>query len=127
MKSRLRKISNRIITRVLTLLGFSSSLAFMACYGPPPTDNFLDVFPGEVDLGAVPGDSQEVTVVAQGQWEATHVPSFVSLSDSAGSDRTTIVMSSTEANDSGGVRRDSIVIESADGVATVYVNQQSAN
>jgi len=33
---RMRRLFNKMVPKLLTLLGFSSTLAFMACYGPAP-------------------------------------------------------------------------------------------
>jgi hypothetical protein len=38
MKARLRRICNKLLTSLLTLLGFGCTFAFMACYGPPPQE-----------------------------------------------------------------------------------------
>ena len=43
MKEKKRTFTNKLLTGLLTLLGFSSTFAFMACYGPPPQDlKYLD-------------------------------------------------------------------------------------
>ncbi len=127
MRSRLRKLCNRIITRVLTLLGFSSSLAFMACYGPPPSDDYIEVFPGELDMTSRQDVDEEVTIVTDGNWKARHIPPFVSLSDTAGTGRTTIFLTATEANQDKTSRLDSLVIESEKGDAVVHISQQPAD
>lgn len=43
-KEKRRQFGNKLLARLLTILGFSSTFAFMACYGPPPEDlEYVDV------------------------------------------------------------------------------------
>lgn len=46
--TRLRK---RLLAGALTVLGFSTTFVFMACYGPAPTDNYMEEpFPADTPL-----------------------------------------------------------------------------
>jgi hypothetical protein len=118
-----RSLSRRFAAKLLTLLGFSSSFVFMACYGPPPTDYRFEVFPGDLVLDADAGSEAEITIATDGQWEATAVPSFVSLSDSSGVG-TTVVTVRTVGDNRDSANNDSvIVVESDRGRVKVPVSQ----
>ena len=51
MKDKLRCIAKNILSKLLVLLGFSTTFVFMACYGPRP--NYASVNFDEVDSVAV--------------------------------------------------------------------------
>ena len=74
MEKRIRHWYNRLLTLVLTVLGFGSSLMLMACYAPPPTelryddpDEIVDTVPLETtnDDGIVtvvePSGNEDIT------------------------------------------------------------------
>lgn len=49
MKRGIKKWYNKLLTQLLTLLGFGSTFTFMACYGPPPDElDYLEVNPDSV-------------------------------------------------------------------------------
>lgn len=105
-------LSRRLAAKVLTLLGFSSSFVFMACYGTPPTDYRFEAFPGDIVLDAEEGSEAEITISADGQWEATAVPSFVSLSDSSGVGTSVVTVRSVGDNHGDALSDSVIVVES---------------
>ena len=107
-------LPRRMAAKVLTLLGFSSSFVFMACYGVPPTEYRFEVFPGDLVLDADEGSEAELTVYTDGDWAATAVPSFVSLSDSSGAG-TSVVTVRTTGDNHGSAPADSVIVLEADG------------
>lgn len=59
MKKRIRRLYNKLLTMLLTLLGFGSTFAFMACYGPPPQNvNYIDT-PADIDSVVTDNVSQD--------------------------------------------------------------------
>lgn len=52
---------NRLIRRLLTILGFGTSFVFMACYGPAPSHGSYE---DDSEVFAVVGDSVDDEVVA---------------------------------------------------------------
>ena len=61
MKDKARCIAKKILSKLLVLLGFSTTFVFMACYGPKP--NYASVDFDEADSVAVDStvvDSTEV-------------------------------------------------------------------
>ncbi|MBQ3631420.1 MAG: hypothetical protein II949_09305 [Prevotella sp.] len=74
MEKRIRHWYNRLLTVVLTVLGFGSSLMFMACYAPPPTE--LRYMEDEEVVDTVPletssDDGTVTTVEASGNEDIT--------------------------------------------------------
>jgi len=61
----MRRLFSKLVPKLLTLLGFSSTLAFMACYGPAPAHY------NEVDFS----DSLEVVE------ESTAIPDSIAVSE----------------------------------------------
>lgn len=118
-----RSLSRRFAAKVLTLLGFSSSFVFMACYGTPPTDYRFEVFPGDLVLDADAGSKAEITVSADGQWKATAVPSFVSMSDSSGIGTSVVTVRAVGDNHGNALSDSVIVVESAGERVEVHVAQ----
>ena len=62
MEKRIRHWYNRLLTVVLTVLGFGSSLMFMACYAPPPTELRYIEDEEVVDTVPLETSSDDVTV-----------------------------------------------------------------
>ena len=122
MKEKLIKLYNKTITKVLTALGFSTTFVFMACYGPPPTDYYLEVFPGDLDLDAE-GRDTSITVSTQGSWTISEESSFVSVTPSGG-EGTDDVMLSIEPNTDDTVRYAQITITGEGSEMTLNVVQQ---
>ena len=66
------------------MLGFSSTFVLAACYGPPPRDFELDVFPGHLDFLADGEEAKTFQIMTEGRWSITQIPSFVSVSSTSG-------------------------------------------
>ncbi len=126
MKTAFNRFFNRFWAKVLTLLGFGSSFAFMACYGVPPTDYQLEIFPGDIELDAVEGSEAEITVSTNEEWEATVIPSYISLSDSSGTGTTVVTLRAESANQED-ARRDTVVVISTGRGASCTVSVAQAN
>jgi hypothetical protein len=82
MKKTYRKVCNKIVTRVLTLLGFCSTFVFMACYGPAPTKFDYADMADSVDVALVDEVNDSLGVE-----EADAVDSSVQDDTQNGSDR----------------------------------------
>lgn len=122
MKEKLIKLYNKTITKVLTALGFSTTFVFMACYGPPPTDYYLEVFPGDLDLDAE-GRDTSITVSTRGQWSVSENSPFVSVMPSGGEGTDDVVLT-IEPNLDDTVRYAQITITGEDSEMTLTVTQQ---
>lgn len=78
MESKIKKFANKLIRRMLVLLGFSSTFAFMACYAPAMNDDTLDVTPDEIVFEA-DADTLQLEVYAYEKWMVVESPDFVTL------------------------------------------------
>lgn len=123
MNSRIRQFTNKLAMRLLALLGFSSTFAFMACYGPPPKDHYTEAFPGEINA---PRDSsqQEVTVSSNGRWTVTGVPDFVRVDTTDGEGVTTLHVT-VLPNEGDSLRQGVIVIEGEDTIQAIHITQEA--
>lgn len=120
MKILLEKLYGRLLPRLLTLLGFSSTFAFMACYGPAPSDYHLEVFPGNVDLSEEdPTDT--VTVSADGEWTFTDIPDFVALSDTTGYGTANVAITLTRRPGPAAAVTETMTVEGRNSVSAVSV------
>lgn len=119
------RFGRRITAKVLTLLGFSSSFAFMACYGPPPTDHYLEIFPGDILLDAAEGSEAELTISTDEDWEATVIPSYISLSDSSGVGTTVLTVRAESRNTDDALRDTVMQVSTPHGELTVNVSQNA--
>ena len=123
MKRLLEALYGRLLPKVLTLLGFSSTFAFMACYGPAPSGYHLEVFPSNVDLSEEePTDT--VTVATDGEWAFTNIPEFVELSDTTGHGTANVAIKLTRRPDSDAAKNatDILTVEGSATVASVSVS-----
>lgn len=84
MNTSIKKFANKLIRRVLTLLGFSSSLAFMACYGPAMSDQILEVSPDTIRFNASGKEKKDVQVHTQEEWTVVEHSEFVELNTTKG-------------------------------------------
>jgi len=66
-----RKWYEKLLARLLTLLGFSSTFAFMACYAPPTEEyDYLEVNPFSLSFPAEGGD-RSVHIETENKWEVS--------------------------------------------------------
>ena len=85
-----RKWYETLLTRLLTLLGFSSTFAFMACYAPPTEDyDYLVVNPSEL-LFLAEGGMQSVHIETEDKWEVNFSSNFVNVTPTMGEGRSNI-------------------------------------
>lgn len=112
MESKFKKLANKLIRRVLTLLGFSSTLAFMACYAPAMSDRILDVDPDTISFDAGGKEKQEVYVRAQKDWSVVEKAEFVELTSTSGKGDASVQVEA--APNEGSERQGLIVFEAED-------------
>ncbi len=124
MKKNFRRVRNILMTKALTLLGFSTPLALMACYGTPttgyPTEAYMEVY----ELNALKGDSTELSIVAEGKWEVVSIPDFITLSADSGEGTSWVTVKAAEDNESGEYREGIIVIRDKNGEQQLSIGQQ---
>ena len=123
MKKNYIRVRNVLMTKALTLLGFSSPLALMACYGTPttgyPTETYMEV----KELSALKGDSTSLSIVADGKWEVVSVPDFLIVSADSGVGTCWITVKAAEDNQTGEYREGEIVIRDETGEQSLSVCQ----
>ena len=110
MKTNFKKFANKLIRRVLTLLGFSSSLAFMACYGPAMSDQILEVNPDTIRFNASGKEKQNIQVLTQEPWKVVEQSKFVELNITKGEGNKNLEIVATP-NDQKRERQGLIVVE----------------
>lgn len=118
-----RNFRNALMTKALTLLGFSSPLALMACYGTPTTGYATQAYMEVSELGAQKGDSTSLSVVADGRWEVVSVPDFLTVSADSGEGTCWITVKTVEDNLTGDYREGEIVIRDENGEQHLPVGQ----
>ena len=118
-----KQLRNALMTKALTLLGFSSPLALMACYGTPTTDYPTEAYVEVNELSALKGDSTILTIVADGKWEVVSVPDFLTVSADSGEGTSWITVKAAEDNMTGEYREGEIVIRDETGEQSLSVYQ----
>lgn len=126
MKKKINRVRNVLMTKVLTLLGFSSPLALMACYGTPTRDYPTEAYVEVNELSAQKGDSTSLSIVAEGKWEVVNVPDFITLSADSGEGTSWVTVKAAENNETGEYREGFIVIRDENGEQSLSICQQPA-
>lgn len=120
----LKELRNSLMTKALTLLGFSSPLALMACYGTPtreyPTEAYVEVN----ELSSQKGDSTRLSIVAEGKWEVVGAPDFITLSADSGEGTSWVTVKAADDNETGEYREGLIVIRDENGEQSLSIYQQ---
>ena len=127
MKRFFNKLYKAAIPKMLTLLGFGSTLSFMACYAPAPDDYRIVVFPSHLDFGYDDNQAESVTIQTDGKWFVSEVTPFISVTPVSGNYHTTMTVRMAEKNESSSARQGIIVVQSFDEPQysdTVYVYQR---
>lgn len=126
MKKKWYYIENRLIQKVLGWFGLgSSAFLFMACYGPATDDYHLVTMPDQIELPKEEGDTEFFTIVTNGEWEITEVPTFTSVSSTHGTGTTKIDVTSKE-NTSPDMVDGFIVVKGMENTVKVRVTQHGS-
>lgn len=89
-KQRFRYWFDKFLAKLLTLLGFSSTFAFVACYAPPPEDlDYLHLSPSALKFLAE-GGSHPIFIDTEDHWVLNSSRSFISVSETQGKGSTTL-------------------------------------
>ena len=67
MKEKKNRFYKAVLQKLLVLLGFGTTLVFMACYGPPPSHGSMEELPDEF---AIEGDSCQMNA---NKVDTTHI------------------------------------------------------
>ena len=126
MKKNYNRVRNVLMTKALTLLGFSSPLALMACYGTPTTNYPTETYMEVKELSAMKGDSTSLSIVADGKWEVVSAPDFLILSADSGEGTCWITVKAAEDNLIDEYREGEIVIRDETGEQSLSVYQLPA-
>lgn len=77
MNSIIKKCFDKLLVRLLTLIGFSSSFTFMACYAPPPEDlDYLEINPASLHF-LEEGGTATVNVQSENRWSVFGMPHWM--------------------------------------------------
>ena len=123
MNEKMKQLRNSIMTKALTVLGFSSPLALMACYGTPTTGYTTEAYVEVNELSGVKGDSTNLSIVAEGKWQVVSVPDFLVVSQDSGEGTAFITVKALEDNLTADVLEGDIVIRDENGEQVITVSQ----
>lgn len=128
MKEKLNGWYRKLLSRLLTLLGFGSTFGFMACYGPAPEDYdyHVKVFPDHLFFDADNSKPERISVATDGEWIVTEVTPFMTVGSQKGNRNSMLTVQAND-NTSGHDREGIIVVQSAvepQHADTVYVYQE---
>lgn len=123
MSMNFQRLRSSLMTKALTLLGFSSPLALMACYGTPTTG-----YPDEVCIDAnalsyQKGDSTTLSIATEGKWEVVSVPEFAIVSQDSGVGTAWITVKAAEDNLTDHCLEGEIVIRDENGEQSISIAQ----
>lgn len=97
MKKVYNKWFDNILVRMLTLIGFSSTFTFMACYAPPPPDDNISISPTSLNFTANGGE-QVVTVQSDEAWTASTTSPDVTVTYSSGTGKQSYALVKVDPN-----------------------------
>ena len=123
MRKRFRNVRNVLMTKALTLLGFSSPMALVACYGTPTTNYPDEVYIEAKELDSHKGDSTRLSIVSEGRWQVVSVPEFATVSQDSGEGTAWITVKAADDNLTGDYREGEIVIRSDNGEQSIAITQ----
>lgn len=113
----------KLLSYVLTVLGFSSTFVFESCYGPIPN---YDVGVSEDSLHfSAQGGEASVDIYASTTWEIARIPDYVYVDPKSGRDEAE-VMIKVEANTTAVERCDTLYIMAPDPACYIIVTQDAA-
>lgn len=117
---------NVLLTKALTLLGFSSPFALVACYGTPTRGYDAEVAVEISELSAHKGDSTTLSIVAEGKWEIVSVPDFATVSQDSGDGAAWITVKAIDDNLTDECREGEIVYRDDSGEQSIPLSQLPA-
>lgn len=120
----MNQLGNRVLIKALTVLGFASPLALMACYGTPTTGYPMEAYAEVNELSGQKGDSTSLSIVAEGKWQVVSVPDFLVVSQDSGEGTAFITVKALEDNLTDSYREGDIVIRDDTGEQYITVGQQ---
>ena len=126
MKKCFKSVRNVLMTKALTILGFASPLALVACYGTPTTGYETEAAIEDKELSAQKGDSTCLSLVAEGKWEVVSVPDFATVSQNSGVGTAWITVKAAEDNLTDEYRIGEIIIRDENGEQSIQILQQPA-
>ena len=97
MKKVFNKWFDNLLVKMLTLIGFSSTFAFMACYAPPLPDGNISISPTSLSFTANGGE-QTVTVQSDEAWTASTMSPYVTVTYSSGTGKQSYALVKVEPN-----------------------------
>lgn len=119
MKTKLFHWYDKLLSFLLTLLGFGASTGFTACmygveYGPAPEDHRMKVYPDHLYFDNDGESTQAVQIQTEGKWYVQKVTPFVSATPISGYNYATMTVRMAEENEQDVSRRGGIVVQSVD-------------
>ena len=118
MKERFYKWLDKLLVKMLTILGFSSTFAFMACYAPPPEDlDYINLSNSYLHFMAE-GGSQTVEVRTEDEWVVNGGGDFFNVYPKAGKGNSLFTVDVME-NTMTGSRARELLVQGVEGKASV--------
>ena len=116
-----KKWLDKLLARLLTLLGFSSTFTFMACYAPPPEDlDYISLSNSALHFMAE-GGSQTVEVRTEDEWVVNGGGDFFNVYPKAGKGNSLFMVDVME-NTTTSVRRSMLLVNGVKGKASVSLS-----
>ena len=113
----------KLLSYLLTVLGFSSTFVFESCYGPIPNYD-VDVSEDNLHFPAQ-GGAASVDIYSATDWEIVRIPDYVYVNPNSGSDMTEVTIK-VEANTTDVERCDTLYIMAPDPTGYIIVTQDAA-
>ena len=117
MKRKLFHWYDKLLSFLLTVLGFSGTFALMGCpaeYGPAPEDHRVRVYPDHLYFDNDGETTQAVQIYTEGKWYVQKVSPFVSITPISGYNYVTMTVRMAEENEQDVFRQGVIVVQSVD-------------
>lgn len=108
---------DKLLSFLLTILGFSGTFALMGCpaeYGPAPEDHRVKVYPDHLYFDYDHETTQSVQILTEGKWYVHKVSPFVSITPVSGYNDATMKVEMAEENEQKVSRQGVIVVQSVD-------------
>lgn len=114
---------NKLLTNLLTLLGFGSPLALVACYAPPADElGYLDISEEKLTFPAE-GGVKSAVIVTEKEWRAYSNDYFISVSPSVG-DGPDLLYVTAQPNYYSSVMKGTVNIQGIDESKFIQVEQE---
>lgn len=81
----------KVLSSLLTLLGFSSTFVFESCYGPIPSNYDVDVSSSDLHFPAE-GGTGTLEIAADSSWQIERIPEYMFVTPNCGEGMAEVVV-----------------------------------